>query len=261
MSQSLTVCVIGAGGDQIGKDKYGNDIHTSMYKDLMTNTPKEIMGYPNLPFLQQEDSYVTPEDVLKYYHWYAKKFDLFKYIQFEHNVILVRPLANKTWEVIVMDLASNACKKLHFDAVMVCNGHNSMPDIPKFKGQQIFRGKQLHSHDFRNANDFKGERVCIIGAGPSANEMVTLISKVAEHVTCSNHSKRPSTPHTFHTIEEKPDIASISVGSVTFVDGTTQNFSVIIYATGYLYTFPFLSIDCGLSIVHNRVQPLYKYCI
>lgn len=199
--------------------------------------------------------------MLNYYHWYAEKFHLLKCIQFEHNVLRVRPLANQTWEVIVMDLPSNTCKKHHFDAVMVCNGHNSTPDIPKFKGQEMFSGKQIHSHDFRNVNDFKGERVCIIGAGPSAMELVTLISREAEHVTWSNHSKRPSTPSVARIIEQKPDVHSISAESVTFADGTTQSFTSIIYATGYLYTFPFLSIDCGLSIVDNRLQPLYKFCI
>lgn len=293
MSQSLSVCVIGAGAaglcaiknsiehgltvtafelteniggtwvyrDEIGTDKYGNDVQSSMYRGLVTNTPKEIMGYQDLPFPDQDASYITSEAVLNYYQRYAETFDLFKYIQFEHNVLRVRQLANKTWEVIVLDLRHNVCKTQHFDAVMVCNGHNSIPSSPKFNGHETFGGKQLHSHDFRNADDFKGERVCIIGAGPSASEMVTLISKVAEHVTWSNHSKRPSTPRVFGVVERKPDVQSIGVGSVTFVDGTTQRFSVIIYATGYLYTFPFLSIVSGLSMVDNRIRPLYKFCI
>lgn len=265
MSENRSVCVIGAGGaglcaiknsvdhglkvaafeltssiggtwvitDEVGKDKYGNDIHSSMYKNLVTNTPKEIMGYLNMPFPDQEDSYITSQDVLNYYHWYAEKFDLFKYIQFEHNVLRVRPLADKTWEVIVLDLPNNEYKTLHFDTVMVCNGHNSTPDIPKFNGQEVFSDRQLHSHDFRNADDFKGERICIVGAGPSATEMIALISKVAAHVTWSNHSKRPSTPSFCSVVEQKPDIHSISIGSVNFVDGTTQTFSTIIYATGY----------------------------
>lgn len=293
MSQNLSVCVIGAGGaglcaikhavdhglqvsafelakeiggtwvysDVVGKDKYGNDVHSSMYKDLVTNTPKEIMGYPNLPFPNQENSYITSENVLCYYHWYAAKFDILKHIKFEHNVLRVRSLANKTWEVVVMDLKSNACQKLHFNAVMVCNGHNSTPNIPKINGQEIFVGKQLHSHDFRSADDFKDQRVCIVGAGPSALEMVLLISKVAAHVTWSHHSKRPSI-YSYCTIaEQKPDILSISNDNVTFTDGTTQSFSALIYATGYLYTFPFLSVDCGVSVVDDCIQPLYKFCI
>lgn len=293
MSQNLSLCVIGAGGaglcaikhgvdhglevtafelteeiggtwvcrKDVGKDKYGNDVHSSMYKDLVTNTPKEIMGYPNLPFPDQENSYITPKDVLSYYHWYAAKFNLLKQIKFEHKVLRVRPLEDKRWEVIVMDLLHNECKTLHFDVVMVCNGHNSTPDIPKFKGHETFMGKQLHSHDFRNADDFKGERVCIIGAGPSASEMVTLISKVAEHVTWSHHSKRPSFPKFYGIVEQKPNIESISNENVTFADGTTQSFTAILYATGYRYTFPFLSVDCGLSVIDNLIQPLYKFCI
>lgn len=31
--------------------------------------------------------------------------------------------------------------------------------------------------------------------------------------------------------------------------------------SGYKYTFPFLSVDCGLSVDDNYVQPLYKHCI
>lgn len=294
MSQNLSVCIIGAGAaglcaiknsvdhglnvnafelskniggtwvytDEIGMDKYGNDIHSSMYKDLVTNIPKEIMGYPDLPFIDREDSYITSKDVLNYYNWYAKKFDLMKYIRFEHNILRVRPMPSKIWEVVVMDLPSRECKVLYFDAVMVCNGHQNTPKIPNIVGRETFGGKQIHSHDFRQADDFKGERVCLIGGGPSASEMVTLISKVADHVTWAHHSNRPSLPRFYGSVEQKPDVQSISVESVTFVDGTTQHFNVIIYATGYLYTFPFLSIDCGLSIVDDIVRPpLYKYCI
>lgn len=122
--------------DDVGKDKVGNDVHSSMFKGFVTNTPKKIMGYPNLPFPDQENSYVTPDDVLIITISMQQNF-----IQFQHNVLRVRPLANQSWEVIVMDLSSNKCKKLHFNAVMVCNGHNRIPDIPKFKGQETLRGK------------------------------------------------------------------------------------------------------------------------
>lgn len=245
----------------IGTDKHGLQIHSSMYKGLVTNVPKEIMGFIDLPFADQHYSYVTSTDVLNYLQWYATKFDLFKHIHFEHNVLRVRPLANGGWEVVVIQLTNNECKFLQFDVVMVCHGHNSVPNIPKFTGYETFGGKQLHAHDFRDANDFRGERVCIVGAGPSGKELVTLISAVAEHVTWSNHLERPSTPRFNGSVQQKPDVQSISETSVTFVDGSSHDFTTILYATGYLYTFPFLSIDSGLSTANNFVGPLYKYCI
>lgn len=33
------------------------------------------------------------------------------------------------------------------------------------------------------------------------------------------------------------------------------------FVAGYKYTFPFMSIDCGLTVDDNYVQPLYKHCI
>lgn len=66
--------------DDVGKGKYGNDIYFTMYKGLVTNNSKEIMGFSNIPFLNQENSYITPQDNLIYYDCYTAKFHLLKYI-------------------------------------------------------------------------------------------------------------------------------------------------------------------------------------
>lgn len=54
------------------------------------------------------------------------------------------------------DLPSNRIEVLRFDAIFVCNGHNSVPCTPKFNGIDQFEGKQIHSHDYRRASAFKG---------------------------------------------------------------------------------------------------------
>lgn len=43
-----------------------------------------------------------------------------------------------------------------------------------------------------------------------------------------------------------------------FADGTHETFTTVICATGYDYSFPFLSIDCGIHVNDRFVQPLYK---
>lgn len=141
---------------EIGKDKHGLDIHTSMYKGLFTNLPKEVMGYPDFPFAEQERSYIPSEDVLEYLNQYADKFNLRNFIRFEYYVVRVKPLSEDKWEIIVKDLAADKCEILFFDGVLVCNGHYHTPFIPKIKGQDVFKGKQLHSHDFRDSSIFKG---------------------------------------------------------------------------------------------------------
>lgn len=54
------------------------------------------------------------------------------------------------------DLPTNEMKTYIFDAVFVCNGHFSDPNLPTFEGIDQFEGSQVHSHDYRKASAYKG---------------------------------------------------------------------------------------------------------
>src|SRR5690349_2515718 len=160
-------------------DKNGLPVHSSMYEGLRTNIPKEIMSYPDFPYKTSERSYISSEEVLEYLKSYAKEFDLERHVKFEHQVVRVRPLLDDSWEFIVHDLVADKYETFIFDAVLVCIGF-SVPIIPKYPGQDIFRGRQSHAHLYRNAKKFTGDRVLVIGAGPSGNDFMSEIGKVAE---------------------------------------------------------------------------------
>jgi dimethylaniline monooxygenase (N-oxide forming) len=143
--------------DEIGKNKYGLTIHSSMYKGLHTNLPKEIMGFPDFPFPESEKSFVAATEVLNFLNDYADKFYLRKLIRFEHHIIKVHPKNDGTWEVTVKDLPLDRIEVLNFDAVFVCNGHYSEPRMPNIPCMDIFEGAQLHSHDFRDPANYNGK--------------------------------------------------------------------------------------------------------
>lgn len=250
--------------DEIDKDKNGLDVHSSMYQGLLTNLPKEIMGFPGFPFPPHDKSYVPSDVVLKYLHSFAETFDLIKFVNFEHHVIRVRPLANEQWEFIVNDLVAEKCKTFIFDAVLVCNGF-SVPYLPKYPGLDSFKGKQIHSHQFRSVEKFVNEKVLVIGGGPSGLDITTAIGKVASKVVWSNHVEEyigKKIPLNLpESTVEKTDVCSFTDNGAVFVDGSFEEISTIFYATGYDYKFPFLSVDCGLSCYNKYVQPLYKHCI
>ena len=44
-----------------------------------------------------------------------------------------------------------------FDAVVICNGHFSEPRLPSVKGSDVFPGLQMHAHNYRNPDRFKGQ--------------------------------------------------------------------------------------------------------
>ena len=54
---------------------------------------------------------------------------------------------------------------------MVCVGHYNYPNLVSFPGEESFRGKILHSHDFKNGSDFKGKKVLCIGGSYSAEDI------------------------------------------------------------------------------------------
>lgn len=103
--------------------------------------------------------------------------------------------------------------------------------------------------------------VLVIGAGPSGMDLANEMSKVATRVSLSHHQNPEPKTHFGPNVDMRPDVARLTENGVVFVDGSEQTYSVIMYCTGYKYTFPFLSIDCGLSVDDNYVKPLYKHCI
>lgn len=64
-----------------------------------TNLPKEIMGFPDFPIPEQEKSYISAEDMLKFLDLYADEFRVKQHIKFQHYVIRVRPKGETQWEV------------------------------------------------------------------------------------------------------------------------------------------------------------------
>lgn len=101
----------------------------------------------------------------------------------------------------------------------------------------------------------------MIGAGPSGMDLANEISKVAKRVSLSHHQNpKPKTVFASN-VDMRPDVKRLTENSAVFVDGSEQTYSVIVYCTGYKYTFPFLSVDCGISVDENYVKPLYKHCI
>lgn len=87
------------------------------------------------------------------------------------------------------------------------------------------------------------------------------ISRVADRVTLSHHLKEPPKTVFPSNVTQKPDIKRFTENGVEFTDGTHQTFTLVFYCTGYKYTFPFISVDCGITVEDNYVQPLYKHCV
>jgi cation diffusion facilitator CzcD-associated flavoprotein CzcO len=64
--------------------------------------------------------------------------------------------------------------------VINATGTWTRPFWPRYPGQERFRGRQLHVGDYVSAEEFRGQRVVIVGAGVSAIQLLDEISYVAD---------------------------------------------------------------------------------
>ncbi|XP_061660352.1 uncharacterized protein LOC133492274 isoform X2 [Syngnathoides biaculeatus] len=136
------------GGTWCYQERVGPDVRCSMYKNLKTNLPKEVMMFPDFPFDQQLSSFLTHQEVQHYLEDYCRHYRIGPHIRFHSTVEEVRPVVvttdddkttSTTWEVTVRD--GSGCRTTDtFDAVFVCSGHYSEPNIPALPGIENFKG-------------------------------------------------------------------------------------------------------------------------
>ncbi|EDW09798.1 senecionine N-oxygenase [Drosophila mojavensis] len=238
----------------------GIDVHSSMYENLRTNLPKEVMGFPDFEIGANKDSYISSQDICLFLNSYADHFELRKYIIFQSYVLRVLKKKDK-WQVLVKNLLTNAMKYYYFDKIIIANGHYHTPNYIQIPNANLFKGEYMHSHDYRKSDVFQGKRVLVIGGGPSALDLSNIISKAAKEVTLSHHLEGISNSIFLENVTTKPDVRELNENGAYFVDGSYKEFDTIFYCTGYKYSFPFLSINAGIYVEDNWVQMLYKQCI
>uniref|UniRef100_A0A4W3K451 Flavin-containing monooxygenase n=1 Tax=Callorhinchus milii TaxID=7868 RepID=A0A4W3K451_CALMI len=181
-------------GDIGGLWNYQGEVtpeRASLYKSLLSNVSKGTMCFSDYPIPEDYPLYMRSDSVLEYHRLYAKQFDLLKYIRFKHTITSVKKRADFAssgqWDVVTKDGNDKVASEI-FDAVMVCTGLHTDSYIPfdSFPGIEKFRGKYMHSKDFKEPEVFQGKKVLIVGIANSAGDLAVEISKHAKKVFLSS---------------------------------------------------------------------------
>lgn len=247
-----------------GLDAYGEPVHGSMYRYLWSNGPKECLEFADYSFEEHFGRPIPsypPRAVLRdYIMGRVEKSGARKYIRFNTAVHWV-DYAEETgkFAVTVRDLKQDILCTEEFDYVVVATGHFSTPNAPYFEGLDQFPGRVMHAHDFRDACEFAGKDLLLIGSSYSAEDIGTQCHKYgAKSVTFSYRSEAMGFdwPDSF---KEVPLLTKVIGKTAYFKDGSSQDVDAIILCTGYQHHFPFLPDELTLN-THNRLYPegLYK---
>jgi len=246
-------------------EDYGHR-HSSLYHGLWINGPKEAgIELPNYQFDKDIPSYFKQPQMVKYLEGYIDHMKIRQKFHVSMNVIKMKfNDKTKQFHVKTENTATKQILDEIFDYVAVATGHFSMPHDPHFKGEESFKGKYIHAHDFIDGKLYKGQRVLCIGGSYSAEDIALQCWKFgAEYAHITHRSpKQLAYPDWPKEVLERPILTNIEGNTVTFKDGTTGEYDVIIKCTGYLHSFPFLPKELNLKC-RNMMVPsgLYNQCV
>lgn len=246
-----------------GTDEYGEPVHGSMYRYLWSNGPKECLEFADYTFDEHFGKPIgsyPPRPVLRdYITGRAEESDIRQYIRFRSPVRLVT-YSDDTgkFTVTANDLENNRVTSEEFDYVVVATGHFSVPNVPHFEGLERFPGRVLHAHDFREALEFKGKDILVVGASYSAEDIGLQCYKYGANSITSCYRSGPMDFKWPGNWEEKPLLTKLEGSTAHFKDGTSRDVDAIILCTGYMHHFPFMADDLRLA-TSNRLWPLGLY--
>nr|XP_043622676.1 flavin-containing monooxygenase FMO GS-OX5-like [Erigeron canadensis] len=253
--------------DPLGLDPNRDIVHGSLYKSLTTNLPRQLMSFTDFNFVEKAygDPRLFPghEEVLKFLKDFATHFELNELIRLNTVVTRVEIVDSNVTEFEVESKTNGVSLVEVFDAVVVCNGHNTQPHLPTdIPGIETWCKKQIHSHNYREPEQFRDKVVVVIGSGPSGWDLSGEIATVAKQVHISS---RP--PHLqlanleiYNNLCQHAKIDSINKdGTVTFEDGFSIEVDILFHCTGYNYHVPFLETNGIVGIQGKRIGPLYKH--
>ena len=143
------------------------------WPSLKLSTVNRIHDLPGMPFSEAVDTDATEVEasvaVPRYFAAYEKTFDLPVYRPVKVTVVCDRGERLR----IETDRGNFSAR-----GVVNATGTWETAYIPEYPGADRFMGRQLHTKDYRTAEEFAGQHVVIVGGGISAIQLLDEVSRV-----------------------------------------------------------------------------------
>ncbi|KAM5464698.1 monooxygenase [Microsporum audouinii] len=240
-----------------------------LYDGLETNIPHGLMQFSDLSFPDRTQLFPKFETVREYLEEYS--LDIEHLIQFQVQVLDIRPGDKNlgTWAVTRKDLVSGVLQTDVYDAVVIANGHYNVPYIPSVPGisawKEAYPQGIIHSKLYFDSAPYRNKKVVIVGNSASGLDIGAQINKVCQQPLISSiKSESYFLPGAAPDRKEYPPIAEFLSPktrnrAIRFSNGEIEeDVDVVLFCTGYLYSFPFLS---GLEspVVTDGGRTLHVY--
>jgi putative flavoprotein involved in K+ transport len=186
LSAGATLKHVGQEPVLFDKDEQIGGTWARRYERLHLHTVRRFSGLAHYPIPRTYPGYVPKDMFAAYLEDYADHFGLD--VRLGRRVSRVRQ-QNGRWLVETDDGEWLA------EAVVIATGRYNEPRIPDWEGVKAFTGRVIHSADYRSGEEFRGERVLVIGIGNSGAELAAdLAEQGASFVAIAVRTPPPIMP-------------------------------------------------------------------
>ena len=134
-----------------------------------------------------------------------------------------------------------------FSHVIVAAGIFNTPNILTFPGIDTFLGRILHSHDFRDAKEYKDQRILVVGASNSAEDLALQTLKFGTKKITTCWRSKPMGFKWPSGIDERPVVVRFEGKTAHFRDVSSDELDTVLLCTGYKKHYQFLPDDLRLT--------------
>jgi indole-3-pyruvate monooxygenase len=132
------------------------------YERLHLHTNKGLSHLPYKKFDRSFPRYPGRVQMIEYAEEYQRQFG-------------IQPLFNTEVKSIRREgkhwITTTNNETFQSECIIMATGPYGKPRTVQFKGMETFRGKIIHSYDYKRGSDFKGQKVLVVGFGNSACEI------------------------------------------------------------------------------------------
>ncbi|RZL64976.1 MAG: NAD(P)/FAD-dependent oxidoreductase [Variovorax sp.] len=158
---------------------------STVYASAHLISSKRTTEFSEFPMGEEVADYPSHRELCRYFSDFADHFDLRRHFRFGVRVLRVEPVSDApdtAWRVTI-DAGEGREETAEYKGVVIANGTLSEPQMPRFEGQ--FAGELLHTSRYKSAEQFKGKRVLIVGAGNSGCDIAVDAVHYAQSIDIS----------------------------------------------------------------------------
>lgn len=155
-------------------DEVGGTWRENTYPGVACDVPSHLYSFSFEPNPNWSQRFSPGDEIWDYARHCAKKYDLYRSIQFGKKVTTISHDGAK-WRVTFADGSS-----IKADYVVSGLGGLHEPSFPDIDGRDSFTGPAFHTAQWRHDVELTGKRVAIIGSAASAVQVIPeIVDKVA----------------------------------------------------------------------------------